>query len=57
MTVVMLAKSWDTVTANGFGVRPAPEMGQRFLPVFDTLDEAKTHYPNGPFQEVREIVP
>lgn len=54
MILVMRAQSWENITANGLSIKVAPEMGWRYLPVFLTLEEAKEHFPDGPFAEIQE---
>lgn len=54
MWLVMATQKWDQVPATT-GIRQIPACyGQRFIPVFETYEEARRQYPHDDLIEIRE---
>ncbi len=38
--------SWNSISANGFGIKPDPDLGIGFLVVFDNAEELAKNWPD-----------
>lgn len=52
--VVLMLKDYNNYKIEhlNFTVKQHPEMGKYFLPVFDSDEEARKHYPNAQIQKI-----
>ena len=60
MWVVMRVEKWSNFKQGGplvpFPIRISVGASIGFLVVYETIEDAKAEYPDGPFTEIREIV-
>ena len=54
MWLVMVSQRWDALTTNVGALTVPPDYGTRFLPVFDTAEEAQRYYPDADLVEIRD---
>ena len=58
MWIVMTPQRWDSFesTLRILPIKIDPGRMAYYLPVYNSLDDAKSEYPEGPFQQVEFII-